>query len=78
MQKVPFSSEGAWTYEWREPEGEILMKYADGWRMGYKKPCSNKDLSKVEHGYILSILVTLISQVSNAGFSPKIAAIPTP
>jgi hypothetical protein len=54
------------------------MEYEDGWRMGYKKPCSNQDVSKVEHGYILSILITLINQVLSAGFSPKIAVIPTP
>ena len=45
---------------------------------GSKNPCSNQDVSKSEHGYILSILITLANRVSNAGFSPKIVVIPTP
>ena len=54
------------------------MDYEDDRRKGNKKPCSNQDVSKVEHGYILSILITLINQVLSVGFSPKIAVIPTP
>ena len=43
-----------------------------------KKPCPIMDISKVEHGYDLCRLITSINRVLNAGFSPKIAVIPTP
>ena len=60
--------------EYGKVKFEWSMKMAGEWD---KKPCSNMDVSKVEHGYILSILITLINQVLNAGFFPMIAVIPT-
>ena len=45
---------------------------------GKENPCSNLGVSKSEHGYNLSESFTLINQVSNAGYVPKIAVIPTP
>ena len=78
MQKVPNSSGGNlkgwfngmnWNLQGRPDET------APG---GKKKPCSIMDVSKVEHGYDLSRLITSINRVLNAGFSPKIAVIPTP
>ena len=78
MQKLPISSGGVLRLKLDGMNGVLKERCYEIEIADKEKPCSNMEVSKVEHGYILSGLITLINQVSNAGFSPKIAVIPIP